>query len=323
MSWPVWLPDPRGWTGVRYGRFRLLLGIYLLVHFAYLAPWAAEVFSSAGILPDGRSSPLLHLFPNVLALWDGPAFVTALVVLGAVLAAAFAVGASDRVAAGALAYLLACLYGRNPLIANPSLPYVGWMLLAHAALPSLPTGVGLWRGEPAAGWQFPRGLFAVAWILLAAGYSFSGFTKLVSPSWRDGTALMRVLGSPLARPGLLRDSLLRLPAPLLRAVSALALGSELLFLPLAAFRPTRRWIWAALLGMHLGLIALIDFADLSAAMVLVHLFVIEPRWLLRHHPGHDQPGHGPHPYVPEGVDDRQRPRPAREEGVVDEVPGAE
>jgi hypothetical protein len=280
-----WLPDPRGWTGVRYGRFRLLFGGYLAVHFAALVPWGAEVFSSDGVLPDGRLSPLLHLFPNVLALLDGPRFVAWLLGAAAALAVAVAAGAGDRLAALALAYVLACLHGRNPLIANPSLPFVGWMLLAHAALPSLPAGVGLWRGEPAVPWRFSRGIFVAAWIVLAAGYTFSGCTKLVSPSWRDGTALARVLASPLARPGVLREILLSLPVPVLRAASGLALAAELTFLPLMALPRARPWIWTGLLLMHVGLIALIDFADLSAAMVLFQLFVIEPRWFAR--PGSD------------------------------------
>jgi hypothetical protein len=41
----------------------------------------------------------------------------------------------------------------------------------------------------------------------------------------------------------------------------------------------RPWLWTALLGMHLALIALIAFADLSLGMVTFHLFVADPDWL--------------------------------------------
>ena len=68
-----------GWTGGQYSLVRAVFGAYLLVHFVQLAPWAAELFSNRGLLPDGRDSPLLHLFPNIFALWDSPAFVTAIV----------------------------------------------------------------------------------------------------------------------------------------------------------------------------------------------------------------------------------------------------
>ena len=40
-----------GWTGGQYSRFRLVLGLYLCVHFVHLVPWGAELFSRAGVLP--------------------------------------------------------------------------------------------------------------------------------------------------------------------------------------------------------------------------------------------------------------------------------
>src|SRR5438270_824416 len=192
-----------GWTGGQYSLVRAAFGTYLFVHFAQLTPWAAELFSNQGVLADGRASPLLHLFPNVLALWDGPAFTTALVAAAAGLSVPFAAGICDRAAAVALWYVWACLHGRMPLISNPGLPYVGWLLLAHAALPPAPYGSWAARGrtDPANGWRMPEGIFLAAWILMALGYTYSGVTKLVSPSWTDGPALARVLDNPLARPG--------------------------------------------------------------------------------------------------------------------------
>jgi hypothetical protein len=280
MSWRNLLPSTDAWNGRLYGRFRLIVGAYLCVHFLHLAPWAAEVFSSRGVLPDAHLSPLVSLFPNVLAFADSPAFVTAFIAAAGCAGLLFALGAADRACGLYMFYVLACLYGRNPLIANPSLPYVGWLLLAHAALPSLPVGVGLWRPE-SPGWAFSRPLQTAAWFLLAAGYSFSGYTKLVSPSWLDGTAVARVLESPLARPGFLREALLALPAALLRPMSYGALALELLFLPLALIPRVRPLLWSALLGMHLSLMALIDFADLSFGMVIFHLFVADPGWFTK------------------------------------------
>lgn len=273
-------PLTNGWTARAYAAFRLILGAYLCVHFAQLIPWAAELFSSRGVLPDGGASPLLHAFPNLLALADGPAFVTALVFAAAGASAAFALGIGDRVCAVFLWYVLACLFGRNPLIANPSLPYVGLLLLTHAALPPLPREP--WEGgrrATAPRWRLPQPLFVVVWVLMALGYSYSGWTKLGSPSWLDGSALTRVLDNPLARDGELRELLLTLPAWVRHDLTWLTLGFELLFAPLALFRRLRPWLWGAGLAMHLGLIVLIDFADLSLGMVMLHLFTFDPRWL--------------------------------------------
>jgi predicted DCC family thiol-disulfide oxidoreductase YuxK len=279
---PTRLRRPR-WTGGQYSLVRATLGLYLAVHFARLLPYGAELFSSAGVLPDGTASPLLGLFPNVLALLDSPAFVQGLLALALAASLALALGWRDRIAALVLAYLWACFFGRNPLIANPSLPYVGWMLVAHACLPRAPFGSLEARGrvDPDGGWVLPRGVWVAAWIALAVGYSYSGFTKLVSPSWLDGTALERVLANPLARPGLARDLLLDVPAPLLRAATWGALALELLFAPLALVRRLRPLLWTAMLAMHLALIALIDFADLSFGMVCMHLFTFDPAWVPR------------------------------------------
>ncbi len=269
------------WTGGQYSIFRVVFALYLLVHFLQLLPWGAELFSNRGVLPDGSASPLLHLFPNVLALGDSPGMVTALLTLGALLSVLFGIGFYDRAAALGLWYIWACLFGRNPLISNPSIPFVGWMLLAHLFVPTAPYGSLAARGrvDPGGGWRMPPAIFAAAWIVLALGYTYSGYTKLVSPSWRDGTALARVLDNPLARPGWLRETLLSLPAWLLCAATWASLSLELAFAPLALVRRLRPWLCGAMLLMHLSLIALIDFADLSLGMVLIHLFTFDPGWV--------------------------------------------
>ena len=270
-----------GWTGGQYSVFRALLGAYLAVHFAMLLPWGAEVFSSQGMLADGRASPLLGVFPNVFALSDAPWFVTAVLALATAGSVAFAAGRRDRIAAVLVWYLGACLLGRNPLISNPGLPYVGWLLLVHACLPPAPYGSWDARGraDPRGGWGMPRLAWGGAWALMAAGYTFSGVAKLGSPSWTDGTAFTRVLENPLARPTFLRDAMLALPESLLAAATYGALAAEIAFLPFALFRRTRPWAWTALLLMHFGLMTLLDFTDLSLGMVFLHLFTFDPEWL--------------------------------------------
>lgn len=270
-----------GWTGGQYSLYRGIFGCYLVVHFAHLLPWSAELFSNRGMLPDANASPLYPLFPNLLFVADSPLVVGALVAGALVLSACFMLGAADRLAAVALWYVWACLFTRNPLIANPSLPFVGWLLLAHAFIPGHPYGSLAARGriDPAGGWRLPDGIFRVAWIVMAVGYSYSGYTKLVSPSWRDGSAILRVLENPLARPLLLRDLLTSLPEWLVNAWTWGALSLELLFAPLALIARARPWLWLALLGMHLSLVVLIDFADLSMGMAMLHLFTFNPAWL--------------------------------------------
>ncbi|HEV7768560.1 MAG TPA: DCC1-like thiol-disulfide oxidoreductase family protein [Thermoanaerobaculia bacterium] len=269
-----------GWTGGQYSIVRAIFGAYLFIHFVALIPHAHEVFEQ--ILPRD-ASPLLRLFPNILAFAD---VAMPLVVIAAIASIFFAIGLYDRIAAVLIWYVLACLFGRNPLIANPSLPYAGWLLLAHAFVPPAPFGSWKARGrtDPRGNWSMPPALYAAMWIVMSLGYSFSGWTKLASPSWVDGSAMVRVLANPLARPSFVQELMLALPPQLLQLMTWSSLGLELLCAPLALFRRVRPWIWLATLGMHLGLLVLIDFADLSFMMIILHLFTFDPEWVPRRAP---------------------------------------
>ncbi|MCH9021841.1 MAG: DUF393 domain-containing protein [Planctomycetes bacterium] len=269
------------WTGGQYSVFRVIFGVYLFVHFFQLIPWAAEMYSWAGVLADGHSSPLIFLFPNVLALIDAPWFVTVFIATAAVAAICFMLGYRDRAAALLMWYVLACLFGRNPLTANPSLPFVGWMLLAHLVIPSAPYGSLAARGrrDPGGNWFMPKWIFSAAWIVMALGYSYSGWTKLISPSWVDGTAIYHVLSNSLARPTFMREFLLSLPMEILQVMTWSGLVMELAFAPLVLVRRLRGFVWLAMLSMHVGLMVLIDFADLSLGMIMLHLFTFDPGWV--------------------------------------------
>lgn len=259
------------WTGGQYGLYRAALGSYLAVHLAALIPYAAEIFSSRGVLPSAALSPLTRWFPNALAVADAPGAVVAALVLGVAAALAFAAGWKDRWAAAALWYLWACLFGRNPLIANPSIPYVGWLLLAHLFVPP--------KTKTGEDWRLPTELYAAAWAVMAVSYSYSGWTKLQSPSWYDGTAFSYVLSNPLMRGHWLVDFLAGLPGWTLKSLTWGALGAELFFAPLACSARLRPFLWSALFAMHASLIGLVDFADLSLGMVMFHLFTFDPAWI--------------------------------------------
>src|SRR5262245_12148440 len=106
------------WTGGQYSLYRVTFGIYLIIHFVELMPWGSELVSNVGALADGSKSPLLKLFPNILAVCDTPTFIDALLGFAVGLSLLFAIGWWDRVAAVLLWYIWACLHGRMPLITN-------------------------------------------------------------------------------------------------------------------------------------------------------------------------------------------------------------
>lgn len=267
-------------TAGQYGLIRVLLGCYLSIHFLHLLPYGTELFSSDGLLPASLS-PLLGIIPNPLASYDSPFLVSALLLTGAICGAFIAIGAFDRVCSVIATVLLGWLYARNPLIANPSLPVVGWMLVAHAFLPVGAYGNRSSRRQPERWiqWFYPMQIWIAAWILLAVAYTYSGYTKLLSPSWVDGSAIRLVLENPLARDHLLRTLLLGLPPIVLQLLTWSVLAIELLFVLFCFSNFTRKWAWFVMLSIQLGFLTFLNFADLTFPMLLIHALTFDRRWL--------------------------------------------
>lgn len=272
-------------TAGQYALIRFLIGCYLAIHFTHLLPYGKELFSSEGLLP-ARLSPLLGIIPNPLVTYDTPLLVAALLVVGSVCGVLIAAGTLDRIASILAAVLLGWLYARNPLIANPSLPVVGWMLIAHAITPVGAYGAWSSRGQPEKwiSWWYPSQMWLSAWLLLAVAYSYSGYTKLLSPSWVDGSAILLVLENPLARDHFLRILLLDLPPIFLQLLTWLVLAIELLFALFCLFSFTRKWAWIAMLLVQMGFLVFLNFADLTFPMLLIHLLTFDRRWVADYQP---------------------------------------
>lgn len=271
------------WSGGQYSLYRALLGAFLCVHFVSLLPYAAEVFAAGGAIADTSLSPLMGILPNPLALYDGGPAVIALIVTGALCGVLLAVGWFDRVAGVLAALVLAWLYQRNPLIANPSLPLLGWLLILHAFVPPRPYGsvAAIRAGGADPRWELPKHLYVAAWVVLALAYTHSGYTKLFSPAWTDGQTIRLVLENPLARDHWLRDIVLATPPIVLAVLTWSVLFVELLFAPLVLFRPLRQGLWLAMLLAQLGFLCFLNFADLTFPMLLAHLVTFDPRWVRR------------------------------------------
>jgi predicted DCC family thiol-disulfide oxidoreductase YuxK len=260
-----------------YKCFRTLLGLYLSIHFIHLLPYVEELFSSNGMLNSGSLSPLFNILPNVLALSDTPLFVYCITGGAIVASILLMIGSFDRAAAIFIWFVLACFFARNPLIANPALPYLGWMLLAHGLMPKIHPFVLNSKGDVSS--ELRRNIFWAAWVILALSYSYSGYTKLLSASWFSGETIEIVLNNPLARDHFLNGMLLSLPDWCLQLLTWFVLYIELLFAPLVLFKKLRPWLWMSMLCVQFGFLFFLDFADLTIPMILFHLLTFDSRWL--------------------------------------------
>lgn len=268
----------KNYSPYQFSIFRIILGIYLCFHFASLLPYAAEVWSNQGIFADASLNLTYGIFPNVLNVLDSPSFVTGFIGLLFLLSICFLIGFQRPIVSILIWYGWVSLFDRNNLINNPGIPYIGWILLCCAVLP---------KGEPLSfskienpeKWKMPMIIFIGAWLLMSIGYTISGFDKFQSPSWRNGTAIFHLLENPLARDWWLRELFLQAPEFVLKLKTWGVLFIEMAFLPLALLKATRKWIWLLMIGMHLGILMIVDFADLTLGMLMIHWFTFDANWL--------------------------------------------
>ena len=254
--------------------FRIAFGAYLCVHFAQLIPWAAELFSDTGVMPDADANPALGFFGPVAELLGTTGAAQAVLVALLGLSVLFTLGLLRRASALVLWLGWAYLLARNNLILNPGIPYVGLlMLLCVLVPPGEPLALGR-RRDPL--WRMPYMIPLTVWIALGAGYSFSGYTKLISPHWFDGSAMQLMLDNPLARGSGVIESV---PGWVFAVLTWGVIVAELLFLPTLLHHRTRKLAWIGMTCMHIGVLATIGFADLTIGMLVTHLFVLEPRWI--------------------------------------------
>jgi len=158
-------------------------------------------------------------------------------------------------------------------IANPGMPYVGWLLFACGVVP-----YGHKAYKRIGIDEIPRSILWVSWFLVAIGYTASGIHKLQCPSWIDGSALSHVLNGPLSRDNFVRDFMVSLPPTILQFLTWGSLAFEISFLPFGVFYNTRLIFWCGAMMFHIGILATVNFTDLTMGMIMIHLFTMEDRW---------------------------------------------
>jgi uncharacterized membrane protein len=261
--------------------FRIILGVYLIQHFAFLIPYAQEIWSNTGVFPSPSLNFTHGVFPNVLNYCDSTEFIIAFLIALLLFSVLFTLGFYRRLAALFIWYGWVCLFDRNNLISNPGIPFVGWLLLCCTMIP----GGECYSLKPKAksDWEFPRVLWIGAWFVMSLSYTISGIDKLQSPSWLNGSAILHLVNNPLARDWWLRETVAELPVWIIKLMTYSILTIEVLFAPFALLRITRKWIWLAAVLMHVGILLLVDFADLTAGMLMIHIITFDVNWFPRVH----------------------------------------
>lgn len=261
-----------GWTGGQYSVLRVLVGLYVSIQFLRAVPSAAILLSSNSASAPATTFPGSLWLPNVLAVWQAPGFLTAMLLLATGVSVLFAVGFRDRLLAVIVWYLWACLASLTSRAAA-SFSILGWFFLVHACLPAAP--YGSWdarkRPDPNAGWSLPPPCFTLVWLVMACAYSAYGIFQA-----------LRYLSGTTPTIATTLSTLLPLPE-LLPSQSALIVGSALLlqvcFAPLALLRRVRPWLWCAMLLLQGWCLLTGTATDERLALLLLHLLLFDPAWL--------------------------------------------
>lgn len=110
-------------------------------------------------------------------------------------------------------------------------------------------------------------------IVIYLSYTFSGFYKLLTPHWVEGTFFSQFLrGNHLLRSW--ADPIALSPATA-AAITYLALYGEALAFLAIFNRFIRRIIWFVLTGIHVGMLMLADIPEVSLGMLCVHFFLMD------------------------------------------------
>lgn len=124
------------WYGpTQFALYRIVLGIYLTIHFAQLLPVGTEIFSNEGVIKNATILPSYGKMPVFLLDYDSPTVVMIFLISLILCSLLFTFGIYRRLCSLWLYYGWMSLLNRNPLISNPSIGYIGWLLLACSAIP--------------------------------------------------------------------------------------------------------------------------------------------------------------------------------------------
>lgn len=275
------------WIGpTQFAIFRIIFGSYLTVHFLQLVPVGKEVFSNEGVIPDASILPTYDKLPLPIFNHDSPDDISMFLISLVVASVLFTVGKFRRISSLWLFFGWISLLNRNPLISNPSLSYIGWILLACVCIP---TGDRLgfllskkeredeWTHANRR-WSVPDPLYYGMWIIMGVSYTASGLHKLQCQSWLNGTALYYVFTGPLARQNNIIIDMVLPHIALIKLMTWSSLVLEITFLFFGTLYRCRKTYWFITLALHINILLTINFGDLTLGMIVSHLYTFDPTW---------------------------------------------
>lgn len=148
----------------------------------------------------------------------------------------------------------------NPFVFSPDIPYLNFLIIA-LLFSDL-------KKE-----RFFQDVFPPFMSVIYLSYSFSGYYKLNTPRWINGSFLENFLvKNHLLVPWM--DSV-KIPALVLITLTYLTMYLEVFGFTAIIHRSFHLIVWSGLTVMHIGLLLITDLTQVSLAMLVIHLFLID------------------------------------------------
>ncbi len=268
-----YLAKTHSYSPYQFASWRILFGLFLFVYNITALPYVVELYSGAGVFGNTIT---ITLFPNILIFNDSASFVYGLGVLSVLLSGCIVLGWNRPLAAGILWYIHACFFGYNFLTEDPTLAFIGLLLLM---LVVIPTGEPLSFSRRNSSWQMPFFVFWGMLFLVGLGYTVSGIDKFSGTSWLDGSAMYYMYDMTIAYDNWLVSLLRQQPDWMTALQTWFAAGCMTVALPALLWNKTRLLMWIFLTGMFIFMTLTHNLLQVTLGMLLVHLFIFDPQWI--------------------------------------------
>lgn len=256
--------------------WRICFGFFLFFYSCALLPYVEFLYSNSGLY---ASYDVLPYFPSILAINDSSAMVYAISIVSVVCSFGILIGYKRVYCAFILWFILATLFGRNYLVADPSAGFVSMAILLLALVP---------EGEPLSihatyesiqKWYMPTYVYYTLLVAIGLGYTISGFDKFSGTGWAAGDAMKYLYNFPFTYETWFVSLLQSLPAWLISLQTWAAALSMVLALPLLLIRKSRPYMWLVLTVMFIFVGFVLDIKQVVFGVLLTHLFFFDNQWI--------------------------------------------
>lgn len=259
---------------------RIMLGLYLFGIFYSLFPYIVELYSTEGMMAGGYANGVHDLFKPAALFLAAPVPLSILLLLAMAASLLFASGVFRRAMALFLWFIWFGLYNLNTFSADPSLGYIGLLLLVCTVVPS-GEPLSLKANVPAGRWYMPSILFWGLWLVWGLSFTISGYSKIESEVWREGMALYHFYSGTLAADTVVSRAFALLPLQVGMCITWIILYTQLLALPAIFFRRTRQIFWVTTFTLFFGSLFVVQLVPVVLGMLIFYLFLFDSQWFAR------------------------------------------